>query len=93
MTVPHYVGMSKGLTLGQFRKLTAHLHPETEIILDEGNNGDWYVDVEAIAIPSDENGFMGITLVPGDHWDNRFPADEPADLWESSAPSDEGAVL
>jgi len=85
--------MSKGLTLGQFRKLTAHLHPDTEIILDEGSDGGWYVDVDAIAIPDGENGFVGITLVPGEPWDNRHPADEPADLWDSSAPSDDGAVL
>ena len=85
--------MSKGLTLGQFRKLTARLHPDTEIILDDGPDGDWYVDVEAIAIPADENGFMGITLVPGERWDNRHPADEPAELLDSGAPSDDGAVL
>lgn len=88
MPVCHCVDMSKGLTLGQFRKLTAHLHPETEIILDEGNNGDWYLDVSGIALPEGENGYMAITLFYGDTWSNIFPADEPADLVDSSAPTD-----
>lgn len=87
--------MSKGLTLGQFRKLTAHLHPETEIVLDD-ENGDWYSDVEAVALPEKNfNGYVAITLFRGEKWDNLFPADEPAELWDSNppAPKDSEPVL
>lgn len=80
--------MSKGLTLGQFRKLTADLHPDTEIVLDNGN--DWYVDVDSIALP-DGDGYCCVTLFGGEVWDTRFPADEPAEL--VNAPKNSEPVL
>ncbi len=86
MWIGHYVGMTKGLTLGQFQKLTAHLHPDTEIILDDPN-GSWYFDVESIALPDEGyNGFVGITLFHGQNWDNRCPADEPCELVDTRNP-------
>lgn len=69
-------GELRGLTLGQFRSLVAHLPDDVEIVVA---TADWFDNVTTVAVPHSgdvDDGYVAVTLFPADPngagtWDTR----------------------
>ena len=59
-------GNLRGLTLGQFRSLVAHLPDDVEIVLATES---WYDNITTVAVPHSgdvDDGYVAVTLFPAD---------------------------